>query len=321
METKYKSLFIAILTLGMVFTGCSDSDSDSEPPYDPFSKQVQRIIYPASLLFRNTTNNETVTKENWEFTYNHDNTIASYKFEQTIKGENIDITENINGSLAYREEWDGSKSIITDVTSNYVSTTKSGTLTREEEYRETAQIENDVIISIERKGDCTENGIPKTISSNRVFTYSNKFCTGSTFEDSDEKIKYTYTWENNKLTKATIHTTSKSNSNISHGEYTYSYDDGLATNYGFNTLAFVQSHNPQIYGAMNLFGKTTPYLLEKQNYSEYEKFDGIRHETQKITREYTISDNNSLNSIIYSVISPTYKEYVYEFKPNYSSWQ
>ena len=93
--------------------------------------------------------------------------------------------------------------------------------------------------------------------------------------------------------------------------YTYSRKD-IAKDYGFNILAFVYAHNPEIYSAMNLFGKVTPYKLESREYESYGMRNGREYELESELHYFTIMEDN--NTVTVLTDSPGYSEYIYIFQ-------
>lgn len=297
----------ALLTVVVALVSCGSDGSDG----NPFDNQVQRPFYPEKLTFK-SVNKNAVTTEIWTFDYNTNSTIHKYTYKRSVEGSNLTIIEEKSGELFYYEDYNGRKRIENKVKASYTSRKATDVLTYNDELTEDVTMLEGLIQSINTTGKRNTAGVEEAISNQRIFTYSNEFCTGSTYKEQGRETTHSYTWNGNKLTKVTAHSQSNTGSELTHDVYDYSYNGrSLATNYGFNTLAFIYGHNPQIYAAMGLFGKTTPYMLELEIYNSSEKFNGETFNTQSVHRSYNILESG--NSIIYNVDSPSYNEYIFTF--------
>lgn len=311
MKTNILSI-IAILIASISFVACSDSDNES----NPYNDQVKRHFYPTTYTFRSVTNNGVTNTESWEFTYDSQNRISTYKCTQTAKGMGDDITSCKEGKLRFYNDHNGRKQIVNDISTTYSNNTTNGTVSYTETTTERATFSGNLISQIVTDGIRYENGsnTPKPVSSTQTFTYSDEFCTSSTYSDYEKDVKYSYTWKSNKLSKATIHSESKDKSEIKHETHEYSYNKAnLACDYGFNTLAFIYGHMPDVYSAMNGFGKNTPYILEHETIKGYNESGTDHNDRPVIERDFQILDNGISNNVKYIVDSPTYSEYLYNF--------
>lgn len=302
------SIFITIIVV-LVSVSCSSDSS----VYDPFKEQTKQPFYPARLSFRSVNDNGAITEKNWVFEYNSDNTIKRYTYTHSVSGTNIDIEETKVGNLRYYTDYKGNRCIETKSYSSYSSKRLADILVYTDTITEDARFNNNHIESIDTKGWRTTNGeTVTTLSSRQTFNYSNDLCTSSTYTDSNNETTYTYKWNNNMLAVVTIHNQSKNNSDLTHDTYEYRYDNRtLASYYEFNPLAFVYGNKPQIYDAMGYLGKSTPYLLEFEEYNGYESINGKRYDIQSVQRSYHIM--SGANSLIYSAESPGYSEYIFNF--------
>ena len=129
-----------------------------------------------------------------------------------------------------------------------------------------------------------------------------------------------YTDYLNELTgpKVTWETATESDSDIvlingAYYKYTYNSRD-LATDYNFNTMAFIYGNMPEVYAAMNLFGVTSAYKLEGESYSGYRNFAGTSKPIAPVHRSYIILDN--VNSVTYTADSQSSSMYKFTFSNN-----
>ncbi len=311
MKTRYISIITALFA-GLFFVACSDGGSES----NPYNDQVKRAFYPTTLTFRSETNSGNVNTESWNFTYDNQQRITGYKCVQTSKGMSGDMTSTKTGSLRYYSDHNNCMKIDADVETTYSNKTEYGEFSYTEKTNERVTFTGNLITLIETSGVRCENGsaIEIPVSSTQTFAYSGDFCTSSSYKDYEKDVTYSYNWDSKKLTKATIHSSSKDKSEINHEVHTYSYDKrNLSCDYGFNTLAFVYGHTPVVYAAMNFFGKNTPYILEHEKFSGYNESGTEHHDRPVIERDFQILDNGISNNVRYIIDSPTYSEYIYNF--------
>ena len=304
--------FSIIATIAAILTLSScGSDSDG---FDPYKEQTKMPMYPKALSFRSVNNDGAVTQDSWKFKYNNDYSIKEYSLEHSINSDDTEIKESKQGSLRYiNNHYTGSRRIETTIYSKYSSKKGTNTLVYTDTIVETVKFNGNYISSIETSGWRTTNGVVEEISSNRSFTYSGEFCTSSTYEDNTNKTSYTYNWRGERLVKATINKQGKESSNMTNDTYSYTYSEKeLAKNYEFNPMAFIYTHNPEIYSAMNFFGKTTPYKLESKKYDSYGMRNGREYELESELHYFTIMEGES--SVTFSADSPGYSEYFYKFQ-------
>lgn len=307
---KIYNLIVAVAA--MLFVGsCSDNYS-----FDPYENQNSRPLYPNSISFSSLNKEGTRTDKNWSFKYNVDNKINSYDYIYKVKTKDgVEIQEEHNGKLLYYTDAVGNGGIL----NNLVVSNKVKDITSAQGY--TDAITEDVKIvagKIETIKTIVQrtymNGEDSTFSTVRTFTYMDKYCVGSTVTASNENITYTYNWNNARLNKVTVFTLGKNN-DLKSEAYEYKYDDReLATNYGFNTMAFIYGTMPEIYAAMNLFGEASAYKLEGEYFSGYRTINNERHDLSPISRDYAILE--TANSVTYTADSPSTNSYFYTFSNN-----
>lgn len=298
------SIAICLATL----TSCSNDKDD----FNVFEQQEKRAFYPKSLIFR-SANNLTDTKEEWTFTYNSDNTIKSYTREQTIKSGNLEIIEIENGSLRYYQDWNNIRKIENRKTVSYSSKDLTTMLTYNDTITETATFSGHYISLIEAAGTRKKAGMEESLSYITNFAYSGDFCTRTAYRDNIQEKTHTLKWKGNQLKEVNYdeRNTATSSDEV-HSTYKYEYNSRtLATDYGFNTLAFVCGCLPKIYSAMGFLGKATPYLIEEEYFSEYRIINNNKLPTQSINKSYTIMDTQE--NVIYNASSPSYTEFQYNF--------
>ena len=302
---KFAFLFIFVSTLFLT-TSCSDSDS-----FDPYQEQERVPFYPSKMTFRSETDKSS-TQEDWTFKYNSDKYITGYTCKQTVKkNDGLTITENTSGKLDYYIDFDGNRRIVNQIVVEYKSSKGA-------EYKDTitenAKFIGNYISSIEVMKKHHQNGVSEINSYVRNFTYTQDYCTGSSIRDKNNETTYTYRWNGDKLTQATIHSQSITGSNLTHDTYDYTYNDReLVSDYGFDPLAFIYGHNNKIYAAMGFFGKSTPYKLETLSYNGYEKIDGRQYPLQSFILDYNIIEVQG-SIVEYSAIADNYLEYKYTFR-------
>ena len=306
---KNKTSIIASLIAIFTLVSCG-SDSDS---FNPYKDQTKMPIYPKSLSFRSINNDGATTYENWTFQYNNDSTIKSYTYEHSITSDTETIKENKQGSLRYYVDYTGSRCIENTVYSKYSSKRGINTLVYTDTITENVKLIGSTISAINTSGWRTTNGVIETISNNRTFTYANDYCTSSTFNDKTNEISYTHKWNGDRLVRVTVHKQSKESSNMTNDTYNYTYSrKDIAKDYDFNLLAFVYAHNPEIYSAMNLFGKVTPYKLESKEYESYGMRNGREYELESELHSFSIMEDS--NTVTIMTDSPGYSEYIYIFQ-------
>ena len=305
---KYLQM-VAMMVAASLFVACSDSDS-----YDPYANHSIRPFYPSAVAFSSLNSEEVQTDKSWKFTYNTDNTIKAYTYSSTIKNKKgVEVTENHKGELTYYTEPTGTSGILNQmVVTNSVSELMSTT-----GYCDTI-VEDVKIVSgkIESIKTVTRrtylDGTKKTDTSVRNFVYTDKYCTSSTLTDgSGATTTYSYTWGTAQLLKVVVYSQGENNS-ISQEVYEYTYNtNDLATDYKFNTLAFLYGNMPEIYAAMNLFGVTSAYKIESENYSGYRTIGNVQYDISPISREFSILE--STNSVTYTADSPSTSSYFFTF--------
>ena len=302
---KFAYLFIFVSALFFTVS-CSDSDS-----FDPYQEQEKVPFYPAKMTFRSATDKSS-TQEDWTFKYDSDKYITNYTCKQTVKkNDGLTITENTSGKLDYYIDFDGNRRIVNQIVVEYKSSKGA-------EYKDTitenAKFIGNYISSIEVMKKHHQNGVSEINSYVRNFTYTQDYCTGSSIRDKNNETTYTYRWNGDKLTQATIHSQSITGSNLTHDTYDYTYNDReLVSDYGFDPLAFIYGHNNKIYAAMGFFGKSTPYKLETLSYNGYEKIDGRQYPLQSFILDYNIIEVQG-SIVEYSAIADNYLEYKYTFR-------
>lgn len=309
MKKTYNLLIATIVAIA--FTACND-DSGS---YDPYINQVKKPFYPTTITFKNTNNDGSQIDKKWELTYNDDNTIKTYKYQYSVKASNgVQMTEEHSGELSYHKDAStGNNSIKNTLTINSNVTTLSATESYSDKITEIASISNGVMQKLDIYGERTySNGGKEPYQNNHTFTYSDKYCTNSTFTDNTGTTSFTYEWGYGKLNNITKYQQDNSN-NITQEEYSYTYDNNtLATNYEFNIMAFIYGNMPEIYAAMNLLGVTSAYKIEGENYSGYRSFASTTKPIAPINRNYTIREQ-STNTITYEADSPSSITYAFTF--------
>lgn len=302
--TKIVATIATILTLA----SCG-SDSDS---FNPYKEQTKMPLYPKTLSFSSINNDGATTKENWTFQYNNDSTIKSYTYSHKITSSDAIITEQKEGTLRYYTDYTNSRCIETTIYSRYSSKRGTNTLVYTDTVTENVKFSGQYISSISTTGWRTTNGVVETISNHRNFTYANEYCTASTYNDKNDEVSYTYKWNGEKLAKVTIHKQGKESSNMTNDTYSYTYSrKDVAKDYDFNLLAFIYAHNPEIYSAMNLFGKTTPYKLMNKEYESYGMRNGREYELESEQHSFVIMEDEK--SVLFIGDSPGYSEYIYTF--------
>lgn len=307
---KKNALIYSILATFMFLTSCG-SDNDG---FDPYKAQEKHPFYPTALTFRSSNSNTEIT-ENWTFEYDEEYRISNYTYEKSIKGSDREIVETSTGNLRYFTDFDNRQRINTNITSEYTSTKQGQTINYTENLKEDVRFDGNLIASIETTGERNTKGVIENISTERTFSYAKEYCTGSIYRDnSNNEQTYTYQWDNTLLKGVTIYKQNGNNSETTNDSYRYSYNTReVADDYGFNPLAFVYGHNPEIYAAMGYFGKVTPFVIEQEKYESYDKINNEKYPTQSETHEYIIQTTN--NSLSFTADpSEAYDEYQYTFR-------
>ena len=62
---------------------------------------------------------------------------------------------------------------------------------------------------------------------------------------------------------------------------------------------------------MNLFGETSAYEIESENYSGYRNINGTRYDISPVSRSYSLLESN--NSVTYAADSPNFISYFFTF--------
>ncbi len=301
--------FIWAIAATLFICSCSDSDS-----FDPYKNQSIRPLHPTTLTFSSLNNEDTQTDKSWNFKYNADNSINSYDYTYKVKTKDgVEIQETHHGALTYYTDATGNGGILNKLVISNQMKEITATQGYSDTITEDAKIVAGKIESIKSIVQRTYiNGETTTFSTNQTFTYSDKYCTGSTITTPDETITYTYKWSNAVLSKVTIYT--RSNSDIKHETYEYTYSRDLATDYIFNTMSFIYGNLPEIYSAMNFFGEISAYKLEGEHFSGYRTINNEQHNLSPTSREYSILE--TANSVTYTADSPGTSTYFYTFSNN-----
>jgi hypothetical protein len=308
-----KNTYYLLIATAIAFTlsACS-SDNDN---FDPYKNQVKKPFYPTTITFENSNNDGAKTDKKWQLTYNAEGSIKAYKYDYTIKASNgVQMIEEHLGELTYHKDPSTGNDVIQNsltVNSSVVSTTAIESYT--DKITELVDISNGTIQKITKLGQRTySNGEEETYKSTQTFTYSDKYCTSSTLTDNTGTTTYTYNWSYGKLNSYTKYQQDNSN-NVTQEEYTYTYDNkNRATDYEFNTMAFIYSNMPEIYAAMNLFGITSAYKIEGESYSGYRNFTGTSKPIAPVNRSYSIWEASN-DVISYTGDSPSSVTYTFTF--------
>ena len=205
---KNISIIAAIAVLFTLVSCGSDSDSTN-----PYKEQTKMPMYPKTLSFNSINNDGSTTREQWTFKYNSDSTIQSYTYTHSIVSGDTEISEKKDGALRYYQDFTNSRCIETKVYSTYTSKKGINKLEYSDTITEDVKFAGELISSIRTSGWRTTNGVIETISSNRTFTYANDYCTGSTYNDKENEVSYSYKWNGDNMVKATVHKQSKGSSN------------------------------------------------------------------------------------------------------------
>ena len=301
------TLLLATLA-AILISACSDSSN-----FDPYAAQEKRPFYPSTITFNTIDNNETKNDKKWDFTYNSDNTIKTYKYQNTITTKDgKEITEAHTGKIIYYTDATGNRWMQNDI---IVSNTVKDLTTMEsyiDTIKEDVRLSSGLIQSIRTTGQRSySNGTKEIYSNSREFTYTDKYCTSSIHNTSTATTTYRYAWSNSRLNKITVSEQGKNN-NIQQQVYSYTYSNrDLGCDYGFNTLAFIYGNMPEIYAAMNLFGETSAYKLESEYYSGYGNINGMQYNISPISRSFSILETTG--SITYMADSPNSSTYNFTF--------
>lgn len=311
MKKTYCLLITTILAVAL--TACSNDDT-----FDPYKNQAKKPFYPTIVTFENSNNDGTKIDKKWELTYNTNNSIKAYTYNYNVKASNgVKMKEEHSGALTYHKDPSTGNDVIqnTIILSNTV-TTLSTTENYNEKITEFVDINNGLIQKITILGHRTySSGEEETYKNSQTFTYSNNYCTSSTFTDNTGTTTYTYNWGAGKLNSITIYQQDNSN-NVTREEYSYTYDNNsFASDYEFNTLAFIYGNMPEIYAAMNLFGTTSAYKIESETYSGYRNFAGSSRPIAPVNRNYSIWEPTN-NTITYTADSPSSITYLFTFGKN-----
>jgi hypothetical protein len=305
---KIHNVILAVVATLFIYS-CSDSDS-----FDPYKNQTIRPFYPTALTFSSLNNENTQTDKNWKFKYNADNSINSYSYTYKVKtNDGVEINEEHQGTLTYYTDAAGNGGILNKLVVNNQMKEITATQGYCDTITEDAKIVAGKIESIKSIVQRTYlNGETTTFSTNRTFTYTDKYCTSSTITTPEGSTTYTYKWSNAGLSKATVYT--RNNNDIIHETYEYTYSKELATDYKFNTLSFIYGNMPEIYAAMSLFGETSAYKLEGEHFNGYRTINNEQHNLSPTSRQYTILETT--NSVTYTADSPGTSTYFYTFSNN-----
>ena len=305
---KKISNLLSAMMLIPVFAACSDGDS-----FDPYKNQSNRPFYPSTVSFSSLNNEGAQTDKLWKFTYNPDNTIKEYTYENKVKTKNgVEVIEQHSGNLTYYTDHAGNGGILNKI----VVTNELSEITTTEGYSdvitEDVKIVAGKVESIKTIAQRTYlNGTKEVFTTTRNFTYTDKFCTGCTVNDASGTVSYSYSWGPAQLNKVVVYTQGQNN-NITHEEYRYTYNKrDLATDYGFNTLAFVYGNMPEIYAAMNLFGESSAYKLEGESYSGYRTINNQQYNISPVNRQFAILE--ATNSVTYTADSQNAVTYFFTF--------
>lgn len=304
--------FLIASTMLVAFAACSESES-----FDPYKNQSKRPFYPTNVTFSNQNNDGAQVEKKWSLSYNNDNSIKAYTYNYTVKtGSGVEMQEEHSGELTYHKDPSTGNDVIQNILT--ISSNVASLPTAEsynDKITEYVEISNGTIQKITTLGQRTySNGEKEAYSSTRTFTYTDKYCTSSTLIDNTGTTTYKYNWGSGKLGSVTKYQQDNSN-NVTQEEYRYTYDNiNLATDYEFNTMAFVYGNIPEIYAAMNLFGATSAYKIEGESYSGYRNFTGTSKPIAPINRNYAILETT--NGVTYTADSPSSSTYVFTFSNN-----
>ena len=308
---KIFSTFLAA-TIALAFAACSESEN-----FDPYKNRSKRPFYPTTVSFANLNNDGSQIGKEWKLTYNSDNSIKAYTYDYSVKASSgVVMNEQHSGELSYYKDPSTGNDVIQNIltlNSNVISLASTESYC--DKITEYVELSNGAIQKIKTLGQRTySNGEQEAYSTTRTFTYSDKYCIGSTLIDNSGTTTYKYNWSNGKLSSIVKYQQDHGN-NVIQEEYKYTYDNReLATDYEFNTMAFVYGNMPEIYAAMNLFGATAAYKIEGESYSGYRNFTGTSKPIAPVNRNYTIMETT--NSVAYTADSQSSSTYIYTFSNN-----
>lgn len=313
---KYLGFALAAVAL---LTSCSDSNSDGTP-----AAPSKLIIYPASLIERSTGIDGTTTSSSWTFAYNDNNKIKSYTLNETVAGDKVTIVETTTAHLDYYTNVSGAACIDNTKTHTYKyfdAADPTATNSYSEEVTENVTLNaSGYVSSIEIKSKRTSlpDSTMSILSSKYVYTYSGEYCTACTYSAvvNGEKstTNYKFSWSGENLAKTQIDYQDYNN-NVNSDTYTYSWNaNSYATLYTFNISAFIVGPEPQIYGAMRLFGKVSANLLQKEVRTGYRIVADETRQKSSVTKNYSFFDNSAPSTVMVTVSSPSFSEFSYTFK-------
>lgn len=309
-----KKIFSTLIaaTIALTFSACSESES-----FDPYKNRSKRPFYPTTVSFSNLNNDGSHAEKEWKLTYNSDNSIKAYTYDYSVKASSgVVMNEQHSGELSYHKDPSTGNDVIQNIlTLNSNVTSLASTESYCDKITEYVELSNDAIQKITTLGQRTySNGEQEAYSTTRTFTYSDKYCIGSTLIDNSGTTTYKYNWSNGRLSSIVKYQQDNGN-NVTQEEYKYTYDNReLSTDYEFNTMAFIYGNMPEVYAAMNLFGATAAYKIEGESYSGYRNFTGTSKPIAPVNRNYTILETT--NSVTYTADSQSSSTYLFTFSNN-----
>ena len=309
-----KKIFSTLIaaTIALTFSACSESES-----FDPYKNRSKRPFYPTTVSFSNLNNDGSHSEKEWKLTYNSDNSIKAYTYDYSVKASSgVVMNEQHSGELSYHKDPSTGNDVIQNIlTLNSNVTSLASTESYCDKITEYVELSNGAIQEITTLGQRTySNGEQEAYSTTRTFTYSDKYCIGSTLIDNSGTTTYKYNWSNGRLSSIVKYQQDNGN-NVTQEEYKYTYDNReLSTDYEFNTMAFIYGNMPEVYAAMNLFGATAAYKIEGESYSGYRNFTGTSKPIAPVNRNYTILETT--NSVTYTADSQSSSTYLFTFSNN-----
>ena len=170
-----------IAAIALAFASCSKSDD-----FNPYKDQSKRPFYPTTVTFDNLNNDGSQVEKKWTLAYNSDNSIKAYTYDYSVKASSgVVMNEQHSGELSYHKDPSTGNDVIQNIlTLNSNVTSLASTESYCDKITEYVELSNDAIQKITTLGQRTySNGEQEAYSTTRTFTYSDKYCIGSTLID------------------------------------------------------------------------------------------------------------------------------------------
>ena len=303
-----KIIYLLTAAIGIFAASCSE-ESETTETYNPFNEPKIAEFTASSVEIEKKTDNITIN-ETWKnIARDSKKRITGYDYNYNLEGT-FSQAETNTTKIDYYTDHLGNEAIRSVSNLTYTKVEKG----IEESYSRKVQ-EN---ITLNSKGlienistiidHYDKDGNSQMYTSQRTFTYKDRFCTKSVYKDHNCKITYNYNWNNYQLYNITV-LKENNDGSIEYNTYDYTFDTKNLYSYsGTELLPFIQNTFPCIFASMGYLGRCTPYLLLEEVQGGYSKFDNITSNNTKVKNSFNFHGDKEYR-LTYTVSSNIFKTY------------